>query len=292
MVQFFIGGGALRQDPSPQDPRQADRPRRLRPPEKIAFHMRTPAMVPQARPPEIGPRLASRSSPGCSPTMRCSSPAPRRPGRHRVLADTSIDPGRLEAACAEAIAPGATRPTAPSKGSSRPRPPSGTSCPQPPPGRRRRGVPSARPGLVRERHPHAPCERDPQGDAVTPGDLACEGSTVMTIRHRHGLPTAARRVRAARPRSCPGHARHPRCPPGPNPRRELGHLEFLQVLCEDEISRRRSCMSLAAQDPLSGQGSRPRPPWRGSTSRASPKLPAAQDLAIWPPCAGCTPASR
>ena len=59
---------------------------------------------------------------------------------------------------------------------------------------------------------------------------------------------------------------------------ELGHLDFLQVLCEDEISRREST-SLQAPDP-------PRPvrdqaTLEGFDFGASPKLPAAQirDLA-------------
>ena len=59
---------------------------------------------------------------------------------------------------------------------------------------------------------------------------------------------------------------------------ELGHIEFLQVLCEDEISRRQS-MSMHAGS--TRPASRNKPPWKASTSAPSPKLPAAQirDLA-------------
>jgi hypothetical protein len=44
---------------------------------------------------------------------------------------------------------------------------------------------------------------------------------------------------------------------------ELGHLDFLQVLCQDEISRCAPCPWPAAS---AGPGSRPRPPSGGSTS--------------------------
>ena len=60
---------------------------------------------------------------------------------------------------------------------------------------------------------------------------------------------------------------------------ELGHIEFLQVLCEDEITRApgHGHHPAAPQAP----GSTSRSPWKASTSPRSPKLPAAQirDLA-------------
>ena len=96
--------------------------------------------------------------------------------------------------------------------------------------------------------------------------------TTVTVTDRSALA-----VRAARPEAV-GDARHPRRPPRPGRAGELGHLDFLQVLCQDEISRRQS-MSLPGGS--AGPGSRPRPPSRGSTSPPRPKLPAAQirDLA-------------
>ena len=67
---------------------------------------------------------------------------------------------------------------------------------------------------------------------------------------------------------------------------ELGHLEFLQVLCEDEISRRDRPSAAGCARPAS----RNRPPWRTSTSPPPRNCPAPRS-ATWPPCAICTPAS-
>ena len=70
---------------------------------------------------------------------------------------------------------------------------------------------------------------------------------------------------------------------------DLGHLDFLQVLCEDEISRRES-VSLAKrlrrarfeeQATLEG----------GSTSPPAPSCPPRRS-ATWPRCAGCNRANR
>ena len=70
---------------------------------------------------------------------------------------------------------------------------------------------------------------------------------------------------------------------------ELGHLEFLQVLCEDEITRRDA----AALDP-------PGPPGplragrhpRGLRLRLQPEDPRRRTSATSPPCASSTPTSR
>ena len=68
---------------------------------------------------------------------------------------------------------------------------------------------------------------------------------------------------------------------------ELGHLDFLQVLCQDEISRRET-MSLAKR--LRRARFETKPPWKASTS-APPRSCPPRRSATWPPCAGCTPAS-
>ena len=69
---------------------------------------------------------------------------------------------------------------------------------------------------------------------------------------------------------------------------DLGHLDFLQVLCQDEISRRETTSLQRRSAP---PGSRPPPPWQGFDFAASPKLPAAQirDLAA---LRGCSQANR
>ena len=59
---------------------------------------------------------------------------------------------------------------------------------------------------------------------------------------------------------------------------ELGHLEFLQTLCEDEIARRdATAITRRSAKPASSSP----PPSRTSTSTFNPKIPAAhiRDLA-------------
>src|SRR5258708_34140219 len=63
---------------------------------------------------------------------------------------------------------------------------------------------------------------------------------------------------------------------------ELGHIEFLQVLCEDEISRRES-MSMARR--LRKARFEEQATLEGFDFGASPKLPAAQTPA--PPALRC-----
>ena len=70
---------------------------------------------------------------------------------------------------------------------------------------------------------------------------------------------------------------------------ELGHLEFLQVLCHDEIARRDQ--AAIARRIRRAHFEDARPPWRGSTSPPAPNCPPRRS-ATWPRCAGCTPASR
>ena len=143
------------------------------------------------------------------------------------------DPSRLEAACAKAIAAGdpsyrtikgilaagTERDAAPRRGR----------------GRRRRGVP-ARPRLVRQRHPparHAHQRRRASGQH--PGGQLM---TTVTVTDRSALAAALRNLKLSGmldtldARLAQAHAG------------ELGHLDFLQVLCQDEISRRET-MSLA-----------------------------------------------
>ena len=70
---------------------------------------------------------------------------------------------------------------------------------------------------------------------------------------------------------------------------ELGHLEFLQVLCHDEISRRETT-AIAAAHPRAPGSSRPSP-WKDSTSPPPRNCPPRRS-ATSPRCAGSRPASR
>jgi hypothetical protein len=69
---------------------------------------------------------------------------------------------------------------------------------------------------------------------------------------------------------------------------ELGHIEFPQVLCADEISRRET-MSMTRR--LRKAASRNNPPWRASASPRPRSCPPPRS-ATSPRCAGCTPGSR
>ncbi|GAA4981053.1 hypothetical protein [Kitasatospora paranensis] len=69
---------------------------------------------------------------------------------------------------------------------------------------------------------------------------------------------------------------------------ELGHLDFLQVLCQDEITRRET---VAFQRRLQKASSSSRSPLRSSTSALPRSCPRPRS-ATWPPCAGSMPASR
>ena len=70
---------------------------------------------------------------------------------------------------------------------------------------------------------------------------------------------------------------------------ELGHLEFLQALCEDEITRRDAAAARSAGSARPAS-SRP-PPSRTSTSPTTRRSPPPTS-ATSPPCASSTPASR
>ena len=69
---------------------------------------------------------------------------------------------------------------------------------------------------------------------------------------------------------------------------ELGHLDFLQVLCEDEIARRQARPWHGAS---AAPASRNRPPWKASTSPPTRNSPPRRS-ATWPRCAGSPPASQ
>ena len=68
---------------------------------------------------------------------------------------------------------------------------------------------------------------------------------------------------------------------------ELGHIDFLQVLCEDEITRRAS---MAIYRRLAPPGSMSKSPSKASISPHHPSSPPPRS-ATSPPSAGCTPAS-
>jgi hypothetical protein len=69
---------------------------------------------------------------------------------------------------------------------------------------------------------------------------------------------------------------------------DLGHLEFLQVLCEDEISRRSGA---AIGRRLHRARFDEQATFEGFDFTASPGIPAAAS-ATSPPCAGCPPANQ
>ncbi len=261
MVQFFIGGQLVKSHPRKIRGKQTDFGDY--PPEKIAFHMRTPAMVPQAgRRHRPGLRAADRRA----ARRQRPLPAPRRPGRHRPgrQARSRQARGRLREG------DHGRRPVLPHRpGHPRRRRRAGPAARR---GRGRRGggVP-ARPGLVRERHPHA--RHDPQRRRH-PGDH--EGSTVMTtavtVTDRSALASALRDLKLSGMLATLD-ARLAQAGAG-----ELGHLDFLQVLCQDEISRRQS-MSLTRR--IRRARFETEATLEGFDFTASPKLPAAQirDLA-------------
>ena len=68
---------------------------------------------------------------------------------------------------------------------------------------------------------------------------------------------------------------------------ELGHLDFLQVLCEDEITR-RDTVSLAKR--LRRARFEEQATLEGFDFDATPSCPPRRS-ATWPRCAGCTPGS-
>ncbi len=68
---------------------------------------------------------------------------------------------------------------------------------------------------------------------------------------------------------------------------ELGHLEFLQVLCADELTRRET---MAMQRRLRrARFDAPATLEEFATSTPAPSSPPPRS-ATWPRCAGCTPA--
>jgi len=94
----------------------------------------------------------------------------------------------------------------------------------------------ARPGLVRQRHPHA--RHDPQRRRHPREHGAGDVMTTVTVTDRSALAAALRDPKLSGMLGTLD-ARLAQARAG-----ELGHLDFLQVLCQDEISRRQS-MSLA-----------------------------------------------
>src|SRR4029077_1298212 len=211
---------------------------------------------------------ASGSSASCWPTTRSTgsarprawsgwltgTPVPARgrlrqgPGcRGSVLPDRQGHPGRRH----------------------RPRCPGGRGSGR---GRRRRRGP-ARARVVRQRRGHAPGGRDHQRRA---GHARRGREPVMTrpvtVTDRTGLSQALRQLKLSGMLATLD-ARLAQARAG-----ELGHLDFLQVLCQDEISRRQS-MSLARR--IRRARFETEATLEGFDFAASPKLPAAQirDLA-------------
>ena len=145
MVQFFIGGQLVKTHPRKTRGKQTDFGDY--PPEKIAFHMRTPAWCRrQAAADRPGLRAGHRRAAGRQRAL----PAARRPGRGRP--GRQARPGPARSRLRQGDRPPVTRPTGPSRASWPPAPSATTA--RRGRGRRRRGVP-ARPRVVRQRRPHA-----------------------------------------------------------------------------------------------------------------------------------------
>ena len=158
MVQFFIGGDLVKSHPRKVRGKQTDFSDY--PPEKIAFHMRTPAWC---------RRQAAGIGPSCEYLIgellaeQRALPAPRRPGRHRAGRQARSVPAR--GGLREGDHGRATRPTG-RCGASSPPAPSGISCP-PRPGTAGRRRSCAAPRRSRMSSP-CPASAIPS-DAVTPG---------------------------------------------------------------------------------------------------------------------------
>ena len=184
------------------------------PPEKIAFFMRTPAWC-RRRAGELGAarRRAGRRAAGRS---RAAPPA-RRPGRHRSGRPVTA-PTRLDAACRRAIEVGD-----PSYRTVKGILAAGTE--QRPADRRQRraGVDARRTCTAREPRLFHP-------DATVATATVGDDGGAMTRRHQ--LETTLRTLKLSGMLDTLD-ARLAQARAG-----ELGHLEFLQVLCEDEIARR------------------------------------------------------
>ena len=186
MVQFFIGGELVKTHPRKARGKQTDFGDY--PPEKIAFHMRTPAWC---------RRQAAGIGPACEQVIAellADNALYRLRAAQGVigLADKHDPPGSRRPAPRRSR-PG-IRPTGPS-GASWPPAPNGTSCPPRPGTAARRRSCAAR--RLRQRHPHA--RRRITSDAVTPGTAeehlmtaaAASGNAPLAA---HGRLSARRRL--------------------------------------------------------------------------------------------------
>ena len=291
MVQLFSGGELVKTHVRKPQGKQTDLADY--PPEKIAFHMRTPAWC-RRKAAEIGPActalIGGLLADNALYRLRAAQGVLHLADKHQ--------PGRLEAACAKAAAAGdpsyrtvkgilaAGTESLARRRAGRGRRSGGVPArPRGPVRRRtrRRGnvVPlrAAAPGARRQRHDpphHAPARRPAPAHRDT-----------GTARHDH-------HDRDRRPGQGPAHpeavrdARHHRRPPGPGPRRGTRpHRVPPGPVRRRDLPPRRPCPSTAG---CATPGSRNKPPWKASTSPPPRSCPPPRS-ATWPPCAGCTPAS-
>ena len=259
MVQFFIGGQLVKTHPRKVRGKQTDFGDY--PPEKIAFHMRTPAWC---------RRQAAGIGPACEQVITellAENALYRLRSAQGVigLAD-KYDPARLEAACAKAITAGD-----PSYRTIKGILAAGTDRDTLPAAAGDGGAPAFLRGPASFANviplpgtsPATRSARERGGD---------DAVTAVTVTDRSALAAALRNLKLSGmldtldARLAQAHAG------------ELGHLDFLQVLCQDEISR-RDTMSLARRI----RRARFETPatLEGFDFGAAPKLPAAQirDLA-------------
>ena len=264
MVQFFIGGELVKTHPRKAWGKQTDFGDY--PPEKIAFHMRTPAWC-RTQAGDIGPAceqvIAELLADNALYRLRAAQGVVGMADRH--------DPSRLEAACAKAIAAGDPSyrtikgilaagtdrdlPVAAAAGDGGAgaflhgprRSPTSWPCPARSPATSWTCTPRA----AARKHGH-----DPPGHGHRPHR---PGQALRTLKLSGMLATLDARLAQA----AAG---------------DLGHLDFLQVLCEDEISRRAS-VSLAKR--IRRARFEEQATLEGFDFAAAPKLPAAQirDLA-------------
>ena len=241
------------------------------PPEKVAFFMRTPAVVPPPRR-RARPRRRRAHRRAARRSTRCIGCAPPKASS---AWPTNTPPTRLDAACRRALEVGdPTYRTV--KGILA----AGTEHARPQPHQHHRSPPA-------HLHGPEPPVRTPTTNTLDRTSLiavtAATTTEVGVMTRPHQLETTLRTLNLSGMLDTLD-ARLAQARAG-----ELGHLEFLQALCEDEIARRDA-----------DRHRPPRPPRplrathhpRGLRLHLQPEDPRRAPSATSPPCASSTPASR
>ena len=302
MVQLFAGGDLVKTHVRKPRGKQTDLGDY--PPEKIAFHMRTPAWC-RRKAAEIGPACAAL----IAELLEDNALYRLRAAQGVLGLADKHQPGRLEAACAKAAAAGdpsyrtvkgilaAGTEASPAHRACRGRRRRRRSCTAPtrcsppgppPPATSSRCAPA--PAAPRRRHdpPHRERarRRDPAHHGSPPPGCPSrdkDGRIMTTTIETSALDKALRTLKLS------GMLAHHRGPPGPGPRRGTRPYRVPPgpVRGRDHPPRDHVHDPPAAQGPLRGAGH----PGRLRLQRLTRSCPPPRS-ATWPPCAGCTPASR